>query len=99
MAWRALGVAWRARPPRRWSSWRRSAFPPWCWSARSKRTGYLAAGQVLRAKLPQATLVQIPDAGHCVNIEQTEAFDRAVLDFLRAQGLPRPRAASTGDTG
>ncbi len=61
--------------------------------------GYLAAGQVLRAKLPQATLVQIPDAGHCVNIEQTEAFDRAVLDFLRAQGLPRPRAASTGDTG
>ena len=36
----------------------------------------------MAAKLPNATHVVIPDAGHVVNIEQTEAFNRAVIEFL-----------------
>ncbi len=43
---------------------------------------YVPAGEVMAAKLPNATHVLIEDAGHCVNIEQTENFNRAVLDFL-----------------
>lgn len=52
---------------------------------------YLRAAEVMGAKLPQATRVVIPDAGHVVNIEQSAAFDRAVLDFLA--GLPPEPAA------
>lgn len=44
---------------------------------------FLRAGEVMAAKLPQARHVVIPDAGHIVNIEQAERFDRALLDFLR----------------
>ncbi len=43
---------------------------------------YLRAAEVMAAKLPQARHVVIPEAGHVVNIEQAEAFNRAVLDFL-----------------
>jgi len=46
---------------------------------------YERAAQVMAAKLPNAQHVEIPDAGHCVNIEQTAAFNRAVLDFLAAR--------------
>jgi pimeloyl-ACP methyl ester carboxylesterase len=46
---------------------------------------YLRAAEVMKAKLPKARSVVIPDAGHCVNIEQSEAFDRAVLEFLRSR--------------
>ena len=45
-------------------------------------TAYARAGEVMAAKLPNATHVVIPDAGHVVNIEQTEAFNRAVIEFL-----------------
>ncbi len=44
---------------------------------------YLPAGEVMAARLPNAEHVLIEDAGHCVNIEQTEAFNEAVLGFLR----------------
>lgn len=46
---------------------------------------YQRAAEVMAAKLPNARSVVIPDAGHCVNLEQSEAFDRAVLDFLRSR--------------
>jgi pimeloyl-ACP methyl ester carboxylesterase len=46
---------------------------------------YLRAAEVMKAKLPNASSVVISDAGHCVNLEQSEAFDRAVLEFLRAR--------------
>jgi pimeloyl-ACP methyl ester carboxylesterase len=46
---------------------------------------YLRAAEVLKAKLPNARFALIPGAGHCVNIEQSEAFDRAVLEFLRSR--------------
>ena len=45
-------------------------------------TAYARAGEVMVAKLPNATHVSIPDAGHVVNIEQAEAFNRAVIEFL-----------------
>jgi pimeloyl-ACP methyl ester carboxylesterase len=47
-------------------------------------TAYFRAAEVMAAKLPNATHVVIPDAGHVVNIEQTEAFNRAVIEFLAA---------------
>ena len=53
-------------------------------------TAYVRAGEVMAAKLPNATHVVIPDAGHVVNIEQAEAFNRAVIEFLG--GLPRSDA-------
>ena len=48
-------------------------------------TGYLRAAEVMSARIPGAKSVTIPDAGHCVNIEQTDAFNRAVLGFLAAR--------------
>lgn len=43
---------------------------------------YQAAAEVMNAKLPRVHRVVIPGAGHCVNIEETEAFNSAVLEFL-----------------
>jgi pimeloyl-ACP methyl ester carboxylesterase len=44
------------------------------------------AADVMAARLPHATQVVIPGAGHVVTIEEPEAVNRALLDFLR--GLP-----------
>ena len=44
---------------------------------------YLRAADVMAAKLPRAHKVVIPGAGHIANLEQTAAFDEAVLGFLR----------------
>jgi len=49
-------------------------------------TGYLRAAEVMSARISGAKSVTIPDAGHCVNIEQSDAFNRAVLGFLAARG-------------
>jgi pimeloyl-ACP methyl ester carboxylesterase len=49
-------------------------------------TGYLRAAEVMSARIPGAKSVTIEGAGHCVNIEQTDAFNRAVLGFLAARG-------------
>lgn len=43
---------------------------------------FLRAAEVMAAKLPRARHVVVPDAGHIVNIEQADAFDRALLAFL-----------------
>jgi pimeloyl-ACP methyl ester carboxylesterase len=48
--------------------------------------GYLRAAEVMTARISAAKSVTIPDAGHCVNIEQADAFNRAVLGFLAARG-------------
>ncbi len=40
------------------------------------------AGQVMAGKLPNATHTVIPGAGHISNIDETEAWNRTVLDFL-----------------
>jgi len=43
---------------------------------------FLNATDYMAAKIPNATHVVIPDAGHAANIDQPEAFNRAVDEFL-----------------
>jgi pimeloyl-ACP methyl ester carboxylesterase len=45
-------------------------------------TPFLAASDYMAGKIPGAQKVVIPDAGHSANIDQPEAFNKAVLDFL-----------------
>jgi pimeloyl-ACP methyl ester carboxylesterase len=49
-------------------------------------THFLAAADYMARKIPGATRVTIPDAGHASNLHQPAAFNRAVQDFL--EGLP-----------
>lgn len=44
------------------------------------------AGEVMAAKMPRARHVVVPDAGHIVNIEQAESFNREMLGFLAELG-------------
>jgi pimeloyl-ACP methyl ester carboxylesterase len=44
---------------------------------------YLRAAEVMAARLTHARRVTIPGAGHVVNIEAAEAFDAAVVEFLK----------------
>ncbi len=48
---------------------------------------YLAGTDYMANKIPGAEKVVIADAGHSSNIDQPEAFNRAVLDFLSRNGL------------
>ena len=57
---------------------------------------FLRAGEVMAAKLPRARHVVVPDAGHIVNIEQAERFDRELLDFLASLRAPGDRSGSRG---
>jgi pimeloyl-ACP methyl ester carboxylesterase len=43
---------------------------------------FLRAGEVMAAKLPRAHHVIIPGAGHIVNIEEADLFNREMIDFL-----------------
>jgi pimeloyl-ACP methyl ester carboxylesterase len=43
---------------------------------------YLRAAEVMAARIPGAEHVRIPRAGHVVNIEEADAFNGAVLEFL-----------------
>ncbi len=47
---------------------------------------FLAATDYMAAKIPNATKVLIPSAGHAANIEQPQAFNQAVRSFLSALG-------------
>ena len=38
----------------------------------------------MKRKIPTAGLVVLPKAGHTINLEEPEAFNRALLDFLTA---------------
>ncbi|PID86821.1 MAG: alpha/beta hydrolase [Chloroflexi bacterium] len=42
----------------------------------------LAEAEAMRDAIPNAQLVVIPDAGHVPNLEQIDAFNDAVMDFL-----------------
>ena len=48
---------------------------------------FLAATDYMAAKIENSEKVLIPDAGHASNIDQPQAFNEAVLDFLRRQAL------------
>jgi pimeloyl-ACP methyl ester carboxylesterase len=48
---------------------------------------FLAASDYMAAKIPGARKVVIEGAGHSANIDQPEAFNAALLDFLQGAGL------------
>lgn len=48
---------------------------------------FLAASDYMAAKIPGAKKAVIKDAGHAVNLDQPQAFNAAVLDFLAEVGL------------
>ena len=45
-------------------------------------TPFLAAADVMEAKIPGARKAVLADAGHASNVDQPAAFDRAVTAFL-----------------
>ncbi|MBV9151747.1 MAG: alpha/beta fold hydrolase [Alphaproteobacteria bacterium] len=45
---------------------------------------FLAAADYMAAKIPGARKVVIPEAGHAANLDQPDAFNRAVAAFLSA---------------
>ena len=48
---------------------------------------FLAAADYMAAKIPGASKVVLPNAGHAANIDQPEAFNLAVTGFLAAANL------------
>ncbi len=42
------------------------------------------AAEYMAAKIPNASKLEIPDAGHAVNIDQPVIFNKAVCDFLES---------------
>jgi pimeloyl-ACP methyl ester carboxylesterase len=55
------------------------------WGADDAR--YKSGCEYLAAKIPNARLVTIEGAAHAVNLYQPEAFNDAVLEFLRTNGI------------
>lgn len=55
--------------------------------AGAKDEPFLAATDYMAGKIPGAAKVLIPDAGHAANIDQPEAFNQAVLEFLVRAGM------------
>jgi pimeloyl-ACP methyl ester carboxylesterase len=54
----------------------------------------------MKRKIPTAGLVVVPKSGHTVNLEEPEAFNRAVLDFVTAVDAGRwPRRNPASQTG
>lgn len=47
---------------------------------------FLNASDYMAAKIPGARKVVIEGAGHAANIDQPEAFNRAVTEFLESAG-------------
>lgn len=43
---------------------------------------FLAAADVMAARIPGAAKIVLPGAGHAANLDQPAAFDRAVAEFL-----------------
>ena len=59
----------------------------------------LEPGLLMKRKIPRAGLVVLPKTGHTINLEEPEAFNRALLDFftaVEAERWPRrdPRSLS-----
>lgn len=48
---------------------------------------FLAGCSYMAAKIPGAEHLVIPEAGHASNMDQPEAFDRGVTDFLARHGI------------
>ena len=48
---------------------------------------FLAATDYMANKIPQATKLIIADAGHAVNIDQPDAFNAGIREFLQSNNL------------
>ncbi|MGA2053243.1 MAG: alpha/beta fold hydrolase, partial [Opitutales bacterium] len=48
---------------------------------------YIALAQAMRARLPSAEFLLVPDAGHLAHLENLRAFADGLRDFLRRHGL------------
>lgn len=48
--------------------------------------GFLASADYMAAKIPGATKVVIPSAGHAANLDQPDQFNKHVADFLATVG-------------
>jgi pimeloyl-ACP methyl ester carboxylesterase len=60
----------------------------------------LEPGLFMKRKIPRSGLVVLPKAGHTINLEDPDAFNRAVLDFLTAVDAGRwPRRNPQSLTG
>jgi pimeloyl-ACP methyl ester carboxylesterase len=60
----------------------------------------LEPGIFMKRKMPRAGLLVIPNAGHTINLEDPDVFNRAVLDFLTAVDANRwPRRNPAATTG
>ena len=44
--------------------------------------GFIAASDYMEKKIPDCKKVVIPNAGHAANMDQPQAFNEAVLNFL-----------------
>jgi len=54
----------------------------------------------MKRKLPRSGLLVVPKAGHAINIEEPDAFNRALLDFLTMVDAGRwPRRRADSQTG
>jgi hypothetical protein len=54
----------------------------------------------MKRKMPRAGLLVIPNAGHTINLEDPDVFNRAVLDFLTAVEVGKwPRRNPAATTG
>ncbi len=62
------------------------AFVVWC---REDRITPLSWGEQYAAALPRGQLATLESCGHLPNLEQPQAFNRAVLEFLRLASLHR----------
>ena len=51
---------------------------------------FIAAAEYMAGKIPGATKVVIPNAGHAANLDQPATFNAALLEFL--ERLPEPAA-------
>ena len=58
----------------------------WC---REDRITPLSWGEQYAAALPRGQLATLESCGHLPNLEQPQAFNRAVLEFLRLASLRR----------
>jgi 3-oxoadipate enol-lactonase len=61
-------------------------FPSLVIGAELDQTMSVELSHVLARELPRATLGIIPDAGHMANLEQPEAYNKCLIDFLQTLG-------------
>ena len=52
-------------------------------------SNFISGSEYMAAKIPNARLVVVPDAGHAPNIDRPDVFDRRVQEFLAANDAAR----------